>query len=174
MKIMKPILLIFLLIIFSLTVFTTGCGQQSQQPTQTSSTLAQTIITTSPPSTTPTTSLSMPPLTINFTKVSPCGSYDGVTGIMSGANPANYNVVVYVKVANKWWGPKPQWDNPLTPINPDGSWSCEIVTGGDDQNAQQVSAFLIPRNYSPPKVQQQSALPPELFNYPTTTEQRCK
>lgn len=64
-------------------------------------------------------------------------------------------------VGSGWWT-KPYWAWPLTIIEPDGSWVCDIVTGGIDEQATEIAAFLLPRGYDPPLMSGQSVLPPEL------------
>ena len=141
--------LVILTILMILVLFIAGCAEPP----------------TTPPSSTP---------SIEFTSVSSCGSSEGVSGVVNGVNSADYNVVVYVKVGDLWWGPKPYYAEPLTHITQNGKWACKIVTGGDDAHAKQVSAFLIPKGYSPPNVEGKSVLPWELFSYPNVIAQRCK
>jgi hypothetical protein len=42
------------------------------------------------------------------------------------------------------------------------SWSCNITTGGDDIHATVIRAYLIPKTFSPPVVQNATTLPTEL------------
>jgi len=69
-----------------------------------------------------------------------------------------YAVVVYIYVptiagapyAEGWWGPKPYWDTPFSPIGDDGSWSCLINTGAYDMSATEIVAYVVPTTSSPP------------------------
>jgi exo-beta-1,3-glucanase (GH17 family) len=87
--------------------------------------------------------------TINFTFVPPYGSFDNLRGQVSHVKPADCRVVVYIKVASNWWI-KPYYASPLTIIQPTGSWVCDITTGGVDQTATEIAAYLIPVGYNPP------------------------
>lgn len=98
---------------------------------------------------------------IEFTYVPPCGSFENLEGQVSNVTPGDYKVAVYIRVDGGWWN-KPTWANPLTPIQSDGSWSCDITTGGHDQDATEIIAYLVPNGYTPPQMSGQCALPAEL------------
>ncbi len=85
---------------------------------------------------------------IQITYLPPYGSYgEMLKGIVYGVDPSKYAVIVYIEVEpENWWGPKPLWAQPLTPINADGTWQCNITTGGCDPNATRVVAFLVPKD----------------------------
>ena len=95
--------------------------------------------------------------TIEFTYVPPISyesmpsteSYNPLEGRVSHVNPANYRVAVYIYV-NFGWRTKPYLDSPTTIILPDGSWICDITTGGVDYSATEIAAFLLPSGYDPP------------------------
>jgi hypothetical protein len=42
------------------------------------------------------------------------------------------------------------------------SFTCDITTGGIDQNATKIAAYLVPNGYSPPLMYGDSTLPAEL------------
>jgi hypothetical protein len=84
-----------------------------------------------------------------LTYVPPIGSFDNLRGQVTHVLPRDYRLVVYIKVGNGWWI-KPYYDQPLTTINCDGTWVCDIATGGIDEQATEVAAYLIPTNYNPP------------------------
>ncbi|OGY25961.1 MAG: hypothetical protein A2Z24_02480 [Candidatus Woykebacteria bacterium RBG_16_44_10] len=88
--------------------------------------------------------------TIEFTYVPPYGSFDNLKGQVCHVWPADYKVAVYIYVVGRWWT-KPYWAWPLTDINPDGSWVCDITTGGVDEEATKIAAFLVPNGYAPPE-----------------------
>jgi hypothetical protein len=71
-------------------------------------------------------------------------------------------VAVYIKVSSGWWT-KPYFSTPVTEINCDGTWTCDITTGGTDQLATDIAAFLIPSTYSPPLAVSLASLPAELY-----------
>jgi hypothetical protein len=99
---------------------------------------------------------------IEFTTVPPYGSFDDLKGQIWHVQPSAYRVAVYIYVGG-WWT-KPTFANPLTAIFPDGSWTCDITTGGSDQNATQIAAFLVAATYSPPAMSGQQQLPASLYS----------
>src|SRR5260221_10217777 len=52
---------------------------------------------------------------------------------------------------------------PATPIAPDGSFSVDITTGGHDERASEIVAFLIRSEYYPPSLRGDPDLPEELL-----------
>ncbi len=93
--------------------------------------------------------------------VPPVGSYENLRGHVACVKPADYRVAVYIKVSG-WWS-KPYFDSPLTPIQSDGAWVTDITTGGSDQLATDIAAFLVPQGYSPPQMSGGAVLPDELY-----------
>ena len=85
---------------------------------------------------------------IEFTYVPPKYSYENLRGKVSGVDPKDYGVAVYIKISG-WWT-KPYWNRPVTSINQSSTWVCDITTGGVDSRASAIKAFLIPKDYSPP------------------------
>src|SRR5659263_279349 len=98
---------------------------------------------------------------IEFAFVPSYGSSDDLKGQVWHVSPADNRVVVYIKVGGGWWI-KPYWNSPLTIIWPDGSWTCDITTGGNDPYSTDIAAYLIPNNYNPPSMSGGSTLPAEL------------
>jgi len=76
----------------------------------------------------------------------PIGATDGyLEGVVWGSvNPSDWKVIVYITVEGRTWIKPDYGIEALTPIGPDGSWSCQIVTGGIDELATHVMAFLVP------------------------------
>ncbi|HEY9206245.1 MAG TPA: hypothetical protein VIO58_10030 [Candidatus Methanoperedens sp.] len=105
--------------------------------------------------------------TIEFTYVPPYGSSDNLQGKVTNITPADYKVAVYIYVSG-WWT-KPTFAQPLTSINADGSWTCTIVTGGSDQYATIIKAYLVPNGYNPPQMSGGQILPSELDSFPNAT-----
>ena len=66
---------------------------------------------------------------IELTLVPPIGSSDNLRGQVWHVAPGEYGVAVYIKVLGGWWT-KPYWNNPVTAIACDGTWVCDITTGG--------------------------------------------
>lgn len=98
---------------------------------------------------------------IKFTHVPPYGSFEDLQGQVRCVEPAEYKVAVYIFVSG-WWN-KPTWAWPLTTIREDGSWTCDITTGGIDQLATKIIAFLVPNGYNPPLMSGGQTLPSELY-----------
>jgi hypothetical protein len=89
---------------------------------------------------------------IFFTSVPPYGSFNDLHGIVHGVNPANYRVAVFINVNGAGWFTKPTCAAPLTMIQPDGTWTADITTGGSDQDAIQIAAYVVPANFNQPCV----------------------
>jgi uncharacterized repeat protein (TIGR02543 family) len=85
---------------------------------------------------------------INLTYVPPIGSYNDLQGTVVHVDPKDYAIVVYLKVGYSWYV-KPFNDLPVTNINVDGSWTCDVTTGGTDQLASEYRVYLIPAGYIP-------------------------
>ena len=98
-----------------------------------------------------------------FTSVPPIGSMRSLTGVALHVKPSDYVVLVYIQVSGGWWM-KPTLAAPKTSIAPDGTWICNITTGGHDQDATAIAAFLVPANSKAPIVLGTSTLPPELMS----------
>jgi exo-beta-1,3-glucanase (GH17 family) len=96
-----------------------------------------------------------------FTSVPPYGSTADLNGREWHVKPADYRVAVYIYVGG-WWT-KPTFVSPTTPIYPDGTWVCDVTTGGNDVNATKIAAFLIPATYTPPAMSGGQSLPAELY-----------
>jgi exo-beta-1,3-glucanase (GH17 family) len=86
---------------------------------------------------------------IKFKYVPPYGSFNNLKGRVLHVWPDEYRVAVYIYVYGGWWT-KPYWNRPLTTIECDGSWVCDITTGGIDQKATKIIAYLVPAGYNPP------------------------
>jgi len=99
------------------------------------------------------------PPSIRLTYVPPLGSFDDLQGVVENINPALVAVAVYIEVDGLWWT-KPYWSAPKTPVRSDGKWVCDITTGGHDQDATRIRAYLIRKDYDPPLAPSQG-LPPD-------------
>ena len=98
---------------------------------------------------------------INFVFVPPFGSSDNLFGQVLHVNTDDYRVAVYIQVAGGWWT-KPTFASPVTTIELDGSWECDITTGGNDTSATKIVAFLIPKSFAPPQMAGGPTLPSTL------------
>src|ERR1019366_6518930 len=89
---------------------------------------------------------------IVFTSVPPYGSFNSLQGVVHGVNPTNYRVAVFINVNGAGWFTKPTCAAPLTTIQPDGTLTADITTGGSDQDATQIAAYVVPANFNQPCV----------------------
>ena len=101
--------------------------------------------------------------TINFVSVPTYGTADNLAGQVLHVPWADYAVAVYIYVSG-WWS-KPTYANPLTPIQIDGRWTCDVTTGGFDQNATAFAAYVLPLDYSPPLLGGAGSIPADLENH---------
>ena len=86
---------------------------------------------------------------ILITNLPAYGSTDGLAGKVLQANPATQAVAVFIYVPGYGWVTKPTCAEPLTAIQPDGSWRANIVTGGGDASAVAIAGCA--RNPSTPR-----------------------
>lgn len=98
-----------------------------------------------------------------ITNLPPYGSMDNLGGIALEASPAACKVAVFIEVPGYGWVTKPTCAQPLTPIQPDGSWTADITTGGSDPLATRVAALLVHTDYGEPCVLGSSFLPTNVF-----------
>jgi exo-beta-1,3-glucanase (GH17 family) len=100
---------------------------------------------------------------IELTCVPPYGSKEFLQGQVWHVRPDDFKVAIYIYIGqlNGWWN-KPTYDERLTAINCDGSWAANIVTGGIDERATMLIAFLVPKEYFPPKAERAPELKAEL------------
>lgn len=95
------------------------------------------------------------PPSIEFTSVPAYGSFDNIRGRVRNVLPNDAKVVVFIYVVGRWW-PKPYANTPFTPIRADGTFECDITTGGVDQLATEIRAYLVRKDYD-----NQLQLPPD-------------
>ena len=86
---------------------------------------------------------------ISFTDVPKIGSNDNLIGRVLHVRPEDYRVAIFIKVAGGWWT-KPSFSMPSVNISCEGDWVCDITTGGPDNLATEIAAYLVPAGYSPP------------------------
>lgn len=103
------------------------------------------------------------PAGIEITKAPLYGEGGSIEGKVKNINPADVGVAVYIYVSPNWWT-KPYWDSPVTPVGSDGTYVCNVTTGGVDSTATEIRAYLIRKEYSPPKA------PPSLPPDPVTAD----
>ncbi len=88
------------------------------------------------------------------------GQLGSITGRVTGITDfANYDVVTYLYVDGIGWYPKPTTAQQATALNPDGTFSVPVTTGGVDQYATTYYVGLLPATSSPPAQPNLYALP---------------
>lgn len=102
----------------------------------------------------------VPAITLDY--VPPRGSIRDLVGGAVHIVPDDVGVVVYIFVGSGWWV-KPTDTQPVTTLAVDGTFSVDITTGGMDETASRIAAFLIPDGYDPPILKGAADLPDELF-----------
>lgn len=110
------------------------------------------------------------PPSIELTYVPAFGSSEMLQGKVTNADPDSYDVAVYIFVGG-WWT-KPYWDSSVTTIRKDGTWISEIVTGGSDERATEIRAYLIPKGFSPPIARGKENIPQMMEKYPYAYKER--
>ena len=103
---------------------------------------------------------------IQLTSVPAYGEYGNLSGTVSGVNPADHKVLVYIYVSG-WWN-KPSWADPETSIASDGTWQCNISGQGSDIYATEIMAVLVPNGsyQSSWEMGGESSLPSDLLSHP--------
>lgn len=85
-------------------------------------------------------------------------------GRVGCVDPAAYRVAVYIFVEG-WWT-KPTLASPLTVIQPDGTWSTNVTTGGCDQLATRFAAILLPVGAPYSSASGSATIPASMLTYP--------
>lgn len=96
---------------------------------------------------------------IEITNVPAFGSFDNLGGRVLDASASTNRVAVFIYVPSAGWFSKPYCDPQLTVIQPDGSWTADVTTGGSDQFATKFIVLLVSTNYSEACVEGPATLP---------------
>ena len=104
---------------------------------------------------------------IQLTRIPAYGSKAGIAGVVSGVQSADYAVATYINVTGSWWT-KPTFADPTVPINPDGTFTCATVTGGNDADATEFQLYVVPINYVPPLAAGEPSVPAEIYLHAAT------
>jgi exo-beta-1,3-glucanase (GH17 family)/photosystem II stability/assembly factor-like uncharacterized protein len=99
---------------------------------------------------------------LEFTSVPELNTFDNLRGRVLHVNPYLYKVLVYIYISG-WWV-KPYANRPLTTIAGDGTWIADITTGGIDEKATRIAAFLVRSTYRPPILLGDSTIPNDVYN----------
>jgi len=86
---------------------------------------------------------------IAFTSVPPYGSFAQLSGRLTGGNPADWQVALMINISGLGAWSKPYCDANnqaavLVPIQSDGTWTTPYATGGVDDTATEIAAYLVP------------------------------
>jgi hypothetical protein len=74
------------------------------------------------------------------------GSFENLRGTVLHVLPADHKVACWITVLGGWF-PKPTYQNPVVGIDSNGNWSCDITTGGVDEQATEIRAYLVTNTY---------------------------
>lgn len=82
--------------------------------------------------------------TISISTTPTFGAFGSLTGTTTGVNPSTHAVATYIHVEGLGWYVKPTKDFPTVPIQPDGSFTVNVTTGGLDPYATWFVVALVP------------------------------
>jgi len=99
---------------------------------------------------------------IEFTFVPAYGSTYDLEGRVRNVNPDSFKVAIYIFIEGAGWWTKPNFGDPLTPIQSDSTWVADITTGGSDIYATRIQAYLLPKDSDPPLAGGLACLPDTL------------
>ena len=117
------------------------------------------MITVSEPK--PLVIISGPQPTIEFIYIPRYGKKRNLKGKVLNVDPKDIALAIYINVAGRWWT-KPYYNQPITYINSDNTFNCDITTGGEDELATEVAVYLITSKFTPPLISGDISLPKEL------------
>ena len=83
---------------------------------------------------------------ISFTYVPDYGTKNNLKGKV---DDPDYKVAVYILIDGMGWWLKPYANSFVYP-DENGDWECDITTGGVDEYAIKITAYLLPSEYDPP------------------------
>ena len=101
---------------------------------------------------------------IEFTSVPAYGSSSDLEGRVRNVDPDSFRVAVYIFPEGAGWWVKPTFPQPCTDIRPDSFWTADITTGGADNYAMRICAFLIPESSDCPLAGGLCYLPDTLYS----------
>lgn len=88
---------------------------------------------------------------ITITSLPAYGASGVMQGLVSGVDFSAYRVAGYIQIEGAGWWTKPTYASPTVPINSDGTFSANVVSGGLDNRATIFCAALVPTGYTPPQ-----------------------
>ena len=102
---------------------------------------------------------------ILITNLPAYGVHTPLGGLVLNASPATNAVAVFIYVPGYGWVSKPTCAQPLTTIQPDGSWSADVGTGGaGDLTATRFAALLVSTNFNLACVLGAASLPTNAYS----------
>lgn len=100
---------------------------------------------------------------IRLTQFPKKGSDKNLKGKVKNANWRKYRIAVYIFTDG--WRNRPSVNKAKTRIKKDGTWEVDVTTRPGDANARFIVAYLIPRNYNPPRMAGQEEIPTTIDNF---------
>ncbi len=98
--------------------------------------------------------------TIEITSVPPYGALGSLQGLVTGVDPATHHVATFIHVEGGGFWTKPAAVSPTVLINPDGTFSANVVTGGNDALATIFAVAVLPSSVTPPTTFGGPRIPP--------------
>jgi hypothetical protein len=98
-----------------------------------------------------------------ITNVPAPGSFGNLQGRVLNGNPATQSLAVFIYAPIFGWYSKPTCAQPLTAIQPDGSWSANVATANSDTNATRYAVLLVSNTYNQACVLGPAYLPTNVF-----------
>lgn len=99
---------------------------------------------------------------LSLTRVPKKGSQVNLKGKVRNANRRKFRVAVYIFTDG--WHNKPKVSRPKTRIKKNKTWECDITTKPGDASAKFIAAYLLPRNYNPPRMRGGVEIPTSIDN----------
>ena len=110
--------------------------------------------------------------TIEITGLPAPGAAGQITGTVTGLDHSTSEVAAYLYIEGGGWWTKPNFGMPTVPIDPDGSFSINIGTGGSDELASMYTVSVVPTGTTPPQMEGASTLDLGVNSTISTYEQR--
>ena len=99
---------------------------------------------------------------IMYTNIPAKKTFNDLFGKVRNVIPSQYKTLTYIKVAGDWWV-KPYFGSELVTIAPNGSWACDVTTGGYDEEATTFITYLVTSDFNPTNTDP-TQLPPNKAN----------
>lgn len=90
--------------------------------------------------------------TIQITALPAYGTNGLMQGVVTGVNFATHRVAAYIYIEGLGWWIKPDFGNPTVAINPNGTFSVSVTTGGTDPRAGTFKGVISPHLTQPTRV----------------------